>query len=93
MACRQLGYGDAIDIAIGAKYGEGSGPVLLDYVSCYGHESRIDECARGGWYDTDCDHSRDAGIKCKYLYICKALFTTTSTCSYGVSTGKIHLIP
>ena len=69
MACRQLGYGDAIDIAIGAKYGEGSGPVLLDYVSCYGHESRIDECARGGWYDTDCDHSRDAGIKCKYLYM------------------------
>ena len=67
VACHQLGYKSALNIYHGAHFGEGSGPVLLDYVSCNGFEARLDECPHGGWYDTDCDHTRDAGLKCKFL--------------------------
>ena len=48
---------------INAYYGQGTGPILLDDVSCTGTESRLISCT----YDSntaDCSHSEDAGVRC-----------------------------
>ena len=46
-----------------AHYGQGTGPILLDDVSCTGTESRLVSCP----YDSntaDCSHLEDAGVRC-----------------------------
>lgn len=65
VVCRQLGYSGA-EAAVGdAQYGEGRGlPIWLDDVRCSGSETRIEQCAHGGWGVHNCDHSEVAGVKC-----------------------------
>ncbi|XP_063956210.1 scavenger receptor cysteine-rich domain-containing group B protein-like [Lytechinus pictus] len=64
VVCRQLGYsGDAL-ARKGAYYGQGSGPILLDEVSCLGSELTLSECVHLGWGTNDCLHSKDAGVSC-----------------------------
>ena len=48
----------------GAYYGQGSGSILLDNLACEGDESNLEECGHAGWGNEDCDHSKDAGVKC-----------------------------
>ena len=46
-----------------AAYGQGSGPIHLDTVSCSGTEERLIDCS----YDSDTredSHSEDAGVFC-----------------------------
>ena len=54
------------------KFGEGSGPVLIDYVNCTGSESRlwrspqrlhIDCLSYTHYYG--CSHSGDVGVRCQ----------------------------
>ena len=56
-----------IDLAYhtSAKYGRGSGPVLMDYVSCTGSEGRLwDSCTHSAHY-YGCTHDDDVGIECQ----------------------------
>lgn len=48
----------------GSYFGHGNGAVLLDELSCTGHEKSVDNCASTGWYKSDCDHTEDAGVAC-----------------------------
>ena len=46
-----------------AYYGQGTGLILFDDVSCTGTESRLVNCT----YDSNtanCSHSEDAGVRC-----------------------------
>ena len=46
-----------------AEFGAGVGPIFLDQLQCSGSETSVLECG----YSTprpNCDHSRDAGVKC-----------------------------
>ncbi len=49
---------------VGAKYGEGNEPTLLDYVRCNGLEKRLFDCTHNGFEIESCDHSKDTGVKC-----------------------------
>ena len=73
VVCRQLGFTGANAARYRAYYGEGSGPILLDDVSCSGTETHIWDCSHGGWnrHKSYCSHSRDAGVEC----LCKKGFT------------------
>ena len=64
VVCRQLGYDLAIDARSGAYYGQGSGQIWLNSVTCVGDESTIEDCLHDGWGVHDCTHSKDAGVKC-----------------------------
>ena len=44
-------------------FGEGYGPVLLDYVSCNGDEDSLLKCKLLNT-TSQCDHSSDAGVDC-----------------------------
>ena len=63
VVCRQLGYsgGEALK---DCEYGEGSGNILLDDVTCNGWESMLTDCSSNGWESHNCGHFEDAGVNC-----------------------------
>ena len=68
VVCRQLGFGSS-GIAIGsASFGQGSGPILLEKVSCNGSEQILIRCGHLGINVTrSCNHSEDAAVRCSGL--------------------------
>ena len=65
VVCRQLGFGSSGTGYYNAHFGQGSGPVWLDSVTCYGNESTIVSCGHFGVNITrSWTHSQDAGVMC-----------------------------
>ena len=64
VVCRQLGYSGALNALQGGRVPPGSGPILLDGVSCTGTEQNLTSCSHRGWGNHDCSHSEDAGVHC-----------------------------
>ena len=70
VVCRQLGFGSYGYSYGSAYFGEGSGSILLDNVTCNGSESVLANCGHLGI--RSCSHSEDAGVRCSsqgYTYI------------------------
>ncbi|XP_038073143.1 deleted in malignant brain tumors 1 protein-like [Patiria miniata] len=64
VVCRQLGfYGYNLSVR-SAYFGEGTGPILIDYVGCLGNEHRLSDCAFEGW-GVLANHALDAGVLCQ----------------------------
>ena len=64
VVCRQLGFGSGSAYSR-AYFGQGSGPILLDNVTCTGSESTLANCTHLGIGITrSCSHSEDAGVRC-----------------------------
>ncbi|XP_056364658.1 lysyl oxidase homolog 2 isoform X2 [Oenanthe melanoleuca] len=64
VACRELGYVEAVSWLPGSKYGKGEGKIWLDNVHCTGRESSLAACGSNGWGVSDCKHSEDVGVVC-----------------------------
>ena len=64
VVCSELGTAGAVDVKHSAYYGQGSGPIWLSGVRCGGTELTIGDCTQINWWEPDCDHSEDAGVKC-----------------------------
>ena len=48
-----------------AFFGQGTGPIVLDNVLCFGTEPRIYDCANSnGVINRVCSHARDASVRC-----------------------------
>ena len=62
VVCRQLGFAYAVSAL--TRFGEGSGPILLDDVQCTGKEAGIADCPHAGWGQHDCTHDDDVGVVC-----------------------------
>ena len=65
VVCRQLGFGSS-GAAIGSAYfGQGSGSIWLNNVTCAGNESTLASCGHIGLGITSiCNHYEDAGVRC-----------------------------
>ena len=64
VVCRSLGFDTAITAHTTAVFGQGSGPIWLDDVSCTGNESKLEDCTHAGWGVENCEHREDAGVVC-----------------------------
>ncbi|XP_048472153.1 neurotrypsin [Rhincodon typus] len=64
VVCRQLGFSGPGIVAPEAKFGQGTGFILLDEVVCTGTEPNLLGCARSNWGQHDCSHHEDVGVIC-----------------------------
>ncbi|KAI4901972.1 hypothetical protein NFI96_006074 [Prochilodus magdalenae] len=64
VVCRQLGCGRAVSALHNAHFGQGSGPIHLDDVGCYGSESALFKCPHREFGKHDCSHGEDASVIC-----------------------------
>ncbi|NXG14410.1 LOXL2 oxidase, partial [Grallaria varia] len=64
VACRELGYLEAVSWLPSSKYGKGEGKIWLDNVHCTGKETTLAACASNGWGVSDCKHTEDVGVVC-----------------------------
>ena len=62
-----------------AYFGQGTAPIILDDVACYGTESRLINC-RYDSITSDCTHSDDAGVTCQSL-ACNSFIKELDLCS------------
>ncbi|XP_047571995.1 macrophage scavenger receptor types I and II isoform X2 [Lutra lutra] len=62
--CRSLGYQGVQTVHKGAHFGQGTGPIWLNEVFCFGRESSIEDCKISQWGVRGCSHAEDAGVTC-----------------------------
>ena len=66
VVCRQLGFGSSGRAIGSAGFGQGSGPIWLNSVTCTGNESTLASCGHAGVaIIRDCVHLKDASVKCR----------------------------
>ncbi|GAB1293109.1 Macrophage scavenger receptor types I and II [Apodemus speciosus] len=61
VVCRSLGYQDVLAVHKRAHFGQGTGPIWLNEVMCFGRESSIENCKIRQWGVLSCSHAEDAG--------------------------------
>eukprot|EP00057_Strongylocentrotus_purpuratus_P011985 XP_011666459.1 PREDICTED: deleted in malignant brain tumors 1 protein-like [Strongylocentrotus purpuratus] len=64
VVCRMMGFDGALDAPGSARFGQGSGRILLKYVNCDGTEDNLADCTHSGIGRYSCSHTRDAGAIC-----------------------------
>ncbi|KAF1408103.1 Deleted in malignant brain tumors 1 protein, partial [Spheniscus magellanicus] len=64
VVCREVGCGQALSAQFGAAFGQGSGPIWLDEVTCAGTEAALSLCQARSWGSHHCNHREDAGVEC-----------------------------
>uniref|UniRef100_A0A3P9BK49 SRCR domain-containing protein n=1 Tax=Maylandia zebra TaxID=106582 RepID=A0A3P9BK49_9CICH len=80
VVCRQLGCGSARSALQNAAFGQGSGPIWLDDVYCFGNEPSITDCRHNGLGVHNCGHNEDASIICEGKFYVR-LVNGNSSCS------------
>ena len=68
VVCRQLGFGSSGTAIGSAGFGQGSGSIWLNSVTCTGNESTLASCGHlGVGITSSCHHNEDAGVRCSKI--------------------------
>ena len=63
VVCQQLGFGSnsaSVDFDVPA----GTGPILMDDVTCSNSETNLLACSHNGFENHNCWHIEDVGVRC-----------------------------
>ena len=66
VVCRQLGFYPSVIAYGSATFGQGTGPIWLSKLSCFGNESSLFECGQLNVATKNCTHSDDAAVYCDH---------------------------
>ncbi|ESO92591.1 hypothetical protein LOTGIDRAFT_216664 [Lottia gigantea] len=69
VVCNQLGFATGTAIKRAAVFGQGTGQIWLDDVACTGSEMNLKDCPSNGFSVHNCQHTEDAGVTCKGVYV------------------------
>ena len=64
VVCKQLGFYSSVRAYGAAQYGQGTGPIWLSRLSCFGNESSLFECDQLIVATKNCTHANDASVSC-----------------------------
>ena len=86
VACRQLGFADAVRPTRFASFGQGTGPIYLDNLMCTGNETRLQDCPHNGVGSHNCFHFEDAGVECSSMLhaLINKLYTNLLVLLYNI---------
>ncbi|XP_030847771.1 deleted in malignant brain tumors 1 protein-like [Strongylocentrotus purpuratus] len=87
VVCRHLGFDSGTGVG-NAEFGQGSGDILLDDVSCTGTETNLGDCSNAGFRVHNCVHSEDAGVFCSGQTVSAELRLVDGTCN---SEGRVEI--
>ncbi|XP_048345816.1 galectin-3-binding protein [Sphaerodactylus townsendi] len=91
VVCRSLGFTEATEVKTSAAFGEGSGPIILDDISCVGTETSLIQCGSGGWMKHNCGHGEDAGVVCaKTMANNPAIFVSDYCGNFSEDLGLLY---
>lgn len=79
---------EGLDITPVPRFGVGSGPILLDDVSCTGKEPSLTLCNRREWLRHDCTHHEDVNIACSPERSAESLPTSKTSFHFTVRPAK-----
>ncbi|XP_037604718.1 scavenger receptor cysteine-rich domain-containing group B protein [Sebastes umbrosus] len=95
VVCRQLNCGVAVAVGSSSRFGQGTGPILLDNVDCKGSETDLSQCRTLDWGVHNCYHYEDVGVTCKEPEVVGAKGfddrTTPPWENFGLRDGTIRL--
>ncbi|XP_035690797.1 uncharacterized protein LOC118425782, partial [Branchiostoma floridae] len=64
VACRMLGYTEAMEVRCCTHYGQGLENIYMDDLGCTGNENSLLDCMYAGWGLHNCGHGEDVGVVC-----------------------------
>lgn len=68
VVCRTLGFDRAKPKNCCPRFGEGTGPIVIDDAQCTGTEIGLSFCKVRGWgLSFGCTHAHDVGVACEYI--------------------------
>ena len=76
----------------GSSVVDGTGQIILDNLQCTGTESRLVNCRHNGLGNHNCDHSEDAGVRCRPGIIIQCCVHTTRLRSLAYSQPSFNYL-
>lgn len=96
VVCKEVGCDPAVGAPGQALLGEGTGPIWLNNVGCWGNESSLSACSSSEAGLQSCVHRQDAGVVCEgepsFSRVClNSLWVKICMFSFSVSSaGSSH---